>query len=106
MTIAIMLDFPVCFAIAARTTRRNQPCPAKRHMRLAPAVTHSSSQIQPARSALSVTPTFRAERLRPFLRCAVSTSDSITRNTQPQALLAQLVIVVTVAVLGSRFLRD
>ena len=103
-TIAITLGFHACFAIVARTTRRNRPCPAKLHMHLARVVTHSSLQIRQVGSAQSVTRTFRAERSKRFRRCVASTRGSITRNMR--ARLARRVTGEIVVVLDSRFLRD
>jgi len=102
-TIAITRGFPVCYATVVKTIHRNRRCRAKLHMHLARVVMRSSSQIQRARSARSVTQTRRVERSKRFHRCAALMRASITRST-----VARLVPLVTggiVAVLGSRFPR-
>ena len=98
-----MRGFRAYFAIVARTIRRNRHYQAKRPMHLVLAATRNSSQIRQVKSALSVTRTFRAERLRRFRRCVASTQGSITRNTRVLRVLP--VTDETVAVWGSRFLR-
>ena len=103
-TIAIMRGFRVCCAIVVKTTRRNRPCLVKLHMHLALVVTRSSSQIQQVISARSVTQTRRAERLKPFHRCAVLTPGSTTRNMR--APHVRRVIDRAAVALGCQFPRD
>ena len=102
-TIGITRGFPVCFAIVVKTIHRNRRYRAKLHTRLALVVMRSSSQIQRARFARSVTQTRRVERSKRFHRCAVSMRGSITRST-----VGRLVLLVTgaiVVVWGCRFRR-
>ena len=100
-TIAIMRGCRAYFAIVVRTTHRNQPCPAKRRMRLAQVVINNSSRVvRRMRFVRSVIQTRRVVRSKPFHRCAVSTPDSITRNMPRRVLRAPLATGATATALG------